>query len=453
METAIKEPITSRVDGKITFTCVLAVASGLLVEAQLLAQSNAPIPSETNLPAKSLPQSDIEISLLKQRQFLAFNPRYKEEKAARATKAQTLGKQVIMREVAGQDTRLSHQILSEIIWLISSTADFKRIDQRLEDLESSLAHPEREAEAEEQNPDGSWGMGYTEWFFKLDALFSKLEKGPQSGFHLLDRINSPAKLTAYFESVATSDIARNGVDHEREFNESLSVLLRLLLRGQPKGYAYDPKLKATLLDLILHRFRNPATGFWGERYVQDGHVRFENNLSMTFHVVSYLNGEVPDMDRVVATTLAIKDSDFPAGWLLGGKYWDHLNMDVSELFRLGWPHASTEQKEAITIELNKMLHWCLTESLQPDGSFKFVQGDNSKEEGTYYGVSFLSRIGFFDKSRRFWTDQEFLEANEVRQRIIAYIEKHRATGGAGGEYYRSALRALSYDQVQAEKSR
>src|SRR5438477_3545037 len=80
---------------------------------------------------------------------------------------------------------------------------------------------------------------------------------------------------------------------------------------------------------------------------QDGLTEFVDDLSITFHVVSYLDGKVPDMDKVVATTLAIKDQDFPSGWLLNGKHWDHLNMDVAELFRLGWPRASDAQKKTI----------------------------------------------------------------------------------------------------------
>ncbi len=149
--------------------------------------------------------------------------------------------------------------------------------------------------------------------------------------------------------------------------------------------------------------------------------------------IPYLNGKVPDMDKVVATTLAIKDKDFPSRWLLNDKHWDHLDMDVAELFRLGWPHVSDAQKKAIAVELHKLLHWCLTESLQPDGSFKFVEGDNSKEEGIYYGASFLAPVGFFDKSKRFWTEQDFPEAESVRQRIIGYIKKHQPSGATGGD--------------------
>jgi hypothetical protein len=102
----------------------------------------------------------------------------------------------------------------------------------------------------------------------------------------------------------------------------------------------------------------------------------------------------------------------------------------------------------MSAELDKLLHWCLTESLQPEGTFKFWIGDNSKEETTYYGAAFLGRMGYFDKSKRFWTDQEFPEAESVRQRIIGYIEKHRKSGPTGGDYYDSALDELKYKQAQ-----
>ena len=406
------------------------------------AQTNAPVNPDAAVMV--LPQSDLEFNQWKEHDFLAFDPRYKEELTNRIARARALGRQVISREIAGQNTGLSHQILSEIIWLISSTADFKQMDQRLDDLQASLDHPDREAQAEEQNPtDGSWGQGYTEWFFKVIASYSHLDD-TTSRFQFIDRINSPEKLADYLTSVSVSDIPRTGVDHEREFNESLSNLMRMILRHKPKQYAYDPKLKATLMDLILHRFRNPTTGYWGESYIRNGRVYFVDDLSMTFHVVSYLKGDVPDMDKVVATTLAAQNAEFPVGCLAQGQHYDHLNMDVAELFRLGWPHASDARKKAIAIELHKLLQWCLTESLQPDGSFKMWVGDNSKEESTYYGASFLVRVGYFDKSKRFWTGEDFPEAENIRQKIISYIEKHLKSGATGGGYYQSALEQLDY---------
>ena len=93
----------------------------------------------------------------------------------------------------------------------------------------------------------------------------------------------------------------------------------------------------------------------------------------------------------------------------------------------------------MTTEIQKMLQWCLNESLQPDGSFKPHVADGSLEEGVYYGTSFLGRIGFFDKAERFWTDKDFPESEAIRNKIIDYIHKHSSSGGSGGSYYESAL--------------
>jgi len=396
-----------------------------------------------NAGVRVLPQSDSGVKEWKDHEFLSFDHHYKEELAKQTTRTGILYKQVVGREIAGQQTGFSHQILAEIIWLISSTADFKRINTRLNDLQTSLDHPENELGVKEQDStDGSWGKGYNEWIFKVIASYPHL-KDAKYALHFIDRINSPQKLTDYFTSISVSNIALTGIDHEREFNESISNLMRMILRHRPKQYAYDPKLKKTLMDLLLNRFRNPVTGYWGESYVRNGPVEFVDDLSITFHVVSYLEGNVPDMNKVIATTLAAKDLEFPVGPLYQGQHYDHLNLDVAELFRLGWPYASDEQKKAIAIELHKLLECCLTGSLQTDGSFKMWVGDNSKEESTYYGAAFLARIGYFDKSKRFWTEQDFPEAETVRQKIIAYIEQHLKSGATGGDYYESALEELN----------
>jgi hypothetical protein len=55
----------------------------------------------------------------------------------------------------------------------------------------------------------------------------------------------------------------------------------------------------------------------------------------------------------------------------------------------------------------------------------------------------LSRLGYFDKSERFWTNQDFPEAAGIREKIIANIKKHLASGGAGGAYYQGALKDLN----------
>jgi hypothetical protein len=407
------------------------------------------------LTAAQIPSSDLAVRAKQQREFTAFlsgtTPDYAARYARQHGRMQALAAQIAAREASGQSTLCSHQILMEVNWLAASVMDFDRIEKRLDDLDKVLAHPEEEAEAGQQGPsDGSWGSCHDEWFFKVNATWDHLSKPsnaaeiPRFKLRLFDRVNSPEKLRDYFTSLAVSDLPGTGVDHRRELNESLSNLMRLILRGQPAYYPWDPKLKDTLMDLILHRLRNQQTGWWGERYVRNGNVEFVDDLSVTFHVISYLHGDVSNLAAVMDHLLAVKDLDYPIGWLESGQDSNHNNMDVVVLFRFCWPHASDAQKRATAAEIHRMLNWCLHESLQPDGSFKPDEGtSDSLEESDTWGVSFLSRIGFFDRAKRFWTDENFPEAEQIRQRLIGYIEKHRAIGGAGGTYYEHALEELS----------
>jgi hypothetical protein len=317
-------------------------------------------------------------------------------------------------------------------------------------LSNTLADPKLESMAAEQDPaDGSWGRCYTEWFFKLDASFDHLrqlaesDQRPRYKPRFLDRINSPAKLRTYLTSVSVSDIGHSGVDHRREFNESLADLLRLILHGVPPGYKLDPQLKPAILNLMRRDFRNPVTAWWGERYVRDGGLQFVDDISITFHVIRYLDGDMPDLGKVGETALALKDVEYHVGWIEDGHYTNHNNMDAVVLFKYAWPFMKAEQKSAVAAEIRKMLDWCLHDSLQADGSFMLDPDDQeSAEEQTYFGVAFLSRIGFFDTSERFWNTESFSQAAEVKGRIAKYILQHQSNGGAGGEYYHSALDLL-----------
>lgn len=395
-----------------------------------------------------VPQSDLEANSRMERDFLAYDPHYKEEKQKRIERIRTVARKVLDQESSGQKTACSHQILFEAMSLIISSSDFKFIDQRLQDAETSLTHPEMQAKAETSDPsDGTWGACYVEWYLRVGASYDQLRKSrdPSSKAsplpRWLDRIATSDKLKHYLISISASDISHTGIDHEREFNDMLAILARMLIRD--RTFSVDPELKATLLDLILHWFRNPETGWWGESYSRNGHIEFVDDLSITFHLVSYLEGRVPDMPKVINTALVVKDLDYPVGWLWKGHYWNHNNMDVVTLFQYGWASASDKQRKTMQAEIEKMLHWCLTESLQPDGSFQPNLADGSLEESMEYGVSFLSRIGFFDTSKRFWTNQDFPQAEEVRARILAYVKKHQASGGAGGTQYQGVLDDLN----------
>jgi hypothetical protein len=405
------------------------------------------------LSAQTVPTADRDYRSLVKKAFTVYSTNYAELREQRVQRAILLGRSVYQLEAKGANTACGHQILTETKWLLSSTADFHRIDRRLDELQNVLDHPDLEDTAAQQDPnDGSWGHCYTEWFFKLDATYEHLNsdstrnREPEFRLRLLDRVNSPAKLREYFAEVAVSKIGLDGVNKRRELNESMADLMRLILRDQPAGYHWDPNLKNVLMDIILHQIRNPVTGWWGERYAFGDRIEVVDDLSLTFHIVRYLDGDVPDHQRIVETALALRNLNEPAGWLDDGHFTDHNNMVVAVLFGFGWHAADPTQRRIMAEQLQKMLDWCLTQSLQKDGSFAHG-GDDSIEENTYFGVAFLCRIGFFDAHRRFWTTKEFPEAPEIRQRIERFIAEHRKSGAVGGTYYENAMHELNSDPL------
>lgn len=404
------------------------------------------------------PSADVDAEAKKRAEYIAYltrtTPGYREILVRQRSRIAALRGRVRQREMAGRDTSCSKQILEEIAWLTDDTMDFARSSRRMDDLEFVLAHPEEEPKAGQQDPDdGGWGRCHSEWFFKVNATIVHITNPPNRSerpryeLHLLDRVNAPEKLTQYFDSVSVSDISRTGRDNARELNESLENLGRMILRGRPAYYHWDSRLKDTMMDIIMHRLRNSQTGWWGSRYVRDGNVQFIDGLSMTYHMVTTLNGKVADLDKAMTHLLAVKGLDYPIGWLRDGQYSNHHEMDVIGLFHYGWPYMSGEQRRVAAEEIRKIVRWCLDESLQPDGSFKLTGGDSVEEE-TSFGASLLDQAGVFDRAKRFWTVDDFPAAQDVRTRIVGFVSKHIESGGAGGTYYRHLLEDLKPEHVK-----
>jgi hypothetical protein len=56
-----------------------------------------------------------------------------------------------------------------------------------------------------------------------------------------DRVNSPAQLTNRLAALAISDIAKTASIAHSGSSGPLSDLMRLVFRGQPKSYRWDPR--------------------------------------------------------------------------------------------------------------------------------------------------------------------------------------------------------------------
>jgi hypothetical protein len=274
--------------------------------------------------AAAVAKVDPDLGQFKQKLFVAYNPNYLSERAARVPRARALYVEIFAREAAGKDMRLPHRIMLDAAFYLFYTADFKSADRRIDDLQHLLDASATQPSTAPSDPVAIVLPPYTTvWYAQLDAACdqNQLDKSFPFPPEILDRVNTPEKLAAYFKRVGTSDIGRDGKDHLEEQNEPLADLSRLILRDQPANYHWDPKMRDAIVDIILHHAREPVTGYWGEWYVVGSDTIFVPDLSTTFHMVSYLDEagiDVPDLDRVVETTLDVKDRGTPVGWTLAG---------------------------------------------------------------------------------------------------------------------------------------
>ncbi len=114
--------------------------------------------------------------------------------------------------------------------------------------------------------------------------------------------------------------------------------------------------------------------------------------------------------------------NFPAGIRFGGHYENHLNWDAVKIFRYAWPTLDAATRDQVRAEISRMLDWCLTESYQPDGSFKVSGLDDTPGDAYRYGIWFLQETGYFNSKDRFWTDKNFPDSTTVRAHIAAKLK-------------------------------
>ena len=359
-----------------------------------------------------------ELRVARDKRTKLLNPEYK-----------PLLAEVNRHQTAGEGMEYSMHIYREIRWRLNFTSDVEATRARIADLRASLTQPALQKQAtEQQAEDGSWGMGLNVWYLRMyysveavnDSLHGKDPKYPLS---FLDRINSPEKLTAQLDADLHDDFTKTGVFNREELDETFSGLARLIIKTERPGYEFHPQLKQALKDFV-GRWQNPATGCWGQWMVdRQGRIWKMDDMAMTFHVISDLHGEVDHLDLIAQRVLQLDGINFPAGVRFNDHYENHLNWDVVKIFRVAWPHLDAATREQVRAEISRMLNWCLTQSCQPDGSFKVSDLDETLVDACSYGDSFLNETGFYRREDRFWTDQDFPEAEAIHGKINAERKK------------------------------
>jgi hypothetical protein len=71
--------------------------------------------------------------------------------------------------------------------------------------------------------------------------------------------------------------------------------------------------------------------------------------------------------------------------------------------------------------------WCsgasLAESVGPDGQIRNPDKGDMAPDSYYFAAAFLDTIGFFDRSKRFWTGASFPAAETIRTGMIRELRR------------------------------
>jgi hypothetical protein len=323
-------------------------------------------------------------------------------------------------EAQGCDSSYLRQVLRELRWRLEYTADAGAIRRTLARLRAVAAPPCPPTGAGGRDPEGSFGHCTDVWFLMLDTSVDQM-LAPDFDDHgrsprFLDRINGPARLKEYLESLLVSRTAEDGIDRRKELNFATADLVRLILWRRPPNYPWHPGLEAVVRGFVAE-WQDPMTGFFGATYQVDGQRIRTADLSLTFHMARYLEGRIGYWPQLIDTLIRIRDYRYPYGWLDEVGMTSHNNYDVAVLFQLGWPHMRADQRRKSGQELARLLDWCLTAAIAPDGSILARAIAESLPESYYFTIAFLDTVGYFDRMKRFWAARDFPEAPAMRARL------------------------------------
>jgi hypothetical protein len=319
----------------------------------------------------------------------------------------------------GRDTSCLRQVLRELRWRLEYTADADGIRATIDRMRR-LAGLASQPRAASRSEDGSYGACTDVWFLKLEASIDHLlapdldERAALPRF--LDRINDPDRLRDYLDSLLVSRLAEDGIDRRKELNFATADLLRLILWRRPADYPWDPRLE-TVIRRFVEEWQDPITGFFGAIYLIDRRRLRTVDLSLTFHMARYLEGKIAYWPKLIDTLISIRDHRYPNGWLDEVGMTSHNNYDVATLFRFGWSQMRPDQRGRVEDELGRLVDWCLTTAIAADGEVVARAAGESLPESYYFTIAFLDTVGYFDPTKRFWTDRAFPEAPVVRAQL------------------------------------
>jgi hypothetical protein len=170
-----------------------------------------------------------------------------------------------------------------------------------------------------------------------------------------------------------------------------------------------------------NEWQDKVTGYWGAWHEVGDRLIKTEDLSITFHIASYRDGKISRLPELVRTTGRTRERAYPYGWQDRGTQNCHHAYDVVRLVRFGWPLMNAQQKAfaraQLVIMLARTTRLAINSVGEPD-----AKPYNRVAEAYYFCASLLDEIGFFRRSKNFWTSLEFDTADELRLKMLAQLE-------------------------------
>ena len=395
--------------------------------------------------------------------WLQADPDYDKSRRPLKTRLNDLGGRVDQLQAAGHNVDCSQQHRLEAKWLINYTADWPRAQAMLDTLEASLKIIDQPPLA--QDAEGSWGPCTVEWYRKLEPTVDALQLDNIGSTELkplrfMQRLLDGDWVGARLRELQRSDIKRTKRNNRDELGAMQTAMSQLIFKQQLTHLFHFHRvlqfeIGAALkqqYDTYIQDGQNAGTGYWGPTYLFDGSEVPVQDLSFTFHIAHYRDGDIPNLPLVIDTTLRIKNQIYPSGWKpdANTQYSDHNNYDVAMLFKFGWGHVAELQQKRVKDEILAMLKWCLTKSVDGD-HFRFDGG--SPIDAFYYGVRFLDIVGMWNPKKRFWTQDPIVvpagtaEPPELCRNLKSGFLKLHASGEAAETITRLLDEAISHTAV------
>jgi hypothetical protein len=417
-----------------------AFGLGLIAVAALAGCSASPVEGVlSTAPNQASAVSGDEMNAMIEADFVAHNPDYRGQRIHFGERLRALAESLAGIQATGNIMACSTQMYLEADWLYEYTVEWARLDLQLTQLAESLTNLNQDFARRQSPGSGFWGVCYDEWFLQAEATLAALEEHSDGRWRPLplyrvripDRISTPEKMRTYLDNLLVSDIATTGRDNRGELGNITTILSSALFKDYLREYlreaighgrdGQDDQLRGrfhAMYSDFLRRWQDPLTGYWGAWYRSKGRIYKTADLSITYHTIAYLRGQVAYWPQIIDTTLRIRNDPYPLGWLHDGHLNNHNNYDVARILKYGWDHMSASQRQQAREAIREMLTWTLEESFNADGSFKTDPTFFSSVSADYYfGVSFLDEIGFWNREERFWTEEEFAGSDAICRRI------------------------------------